>query len=266
MSTLSLLFDPKRITGNRRRACNGFAKHNFMHKRIWQDLMERKEIIKRDLIKVEVIGDLIPDKEVFNNSNWIQSKLLYPYCSELDFLCSFLELHLIDDLPGVLLRYRQALKADGVFLGAMFGGHTLQELRHSLFAAESQLTGGAALRVIPFVDVRTLGQLVQAAGFALPVIDVDTITVKYKSITDLLHDLRNMGESNPGFPPYRPLPRAVLSLANHLYIEKYGDENGLLPARFDVLHICGWAPHNSQQQPLAPGSGQMFLGDAFKKS
>jgi hypothetical protein len=165
-----------------------------------------------------------------------------------------------------LLRYKEALKADGVFLGAMFGGHSLQELRHSLFAAESQLTGGAASRVIPFVDVRTLGQLVQRSGFALPVIDVDTITVKYKSITDLLHDLRNMGEANPGFPPYRPLPRAVLSLANKLYIEKYGDDNGLLPARFDVLHICGWAPHNSQSQPLAPGSGQMFLGDAFKKS
>jgi len=266
MSTLALLFDPKRIASNRRRASASFNNHNFLHKRIWQDLLERKSTIKRNLVKVEVIGDLIPDQETFDNSTWIKSKLLYPSCSELDFLCSFLELHLIDDLPGVLLRYKQALKADGVFLGAMFGGHTLQELRHSLFAAESQLTGGAASRIIPFVDVRTLGQLVQAAGFALPVIDVDTITVKYKSITELMHDLRYMGETNPSFPPYRPLSRAVLKLANQLYAERYGDENGLLPARFDVLHVCGWAPHNSQQQPLAPGSGQMFLGDALKKS
>lgn len=262
---MPLLFDSKRKARNRLRARARFANHSFLHQRVWQDLMDRKATIKRDLVNIEVIGDLIPDKKIITGSNWVSNKSSYPLGSDLDLLCSFMELHLIDDLPGVLLRYRQALKADGVFLGAMFGGHTLQELRHSLFAAESQLTNGAASRVIPFVDVRTLGQLVQVAGFALPVIDVDTITVKYKSITDLLHDLRYMGEANPRLPPHHPLSRSVLALANELYVEKYGDENGLLPVRFDVLHICGWAPHDSQQQPLAPGSGQMFLGDALKK-
>jgi len=228
--------------------------------------MERRAVINRKLSVGVVRGDLLPELAQISASGWSAVPQSVPVPSSLDLLISFFELHLIDDVAGELARCRASLAPDGVFLACLFGGRTLVELRQSLLAAESQITGSAAARVIPFVEVRTLGTLVGKAGFALPVIDVDTITVKYKSITDLLHDLRNMGEANPSLKPHHSLSRSVMELANQLYVEKFGDENGLLPARFDILHICGWAPHDSQQQPLAPGSGQMFLGDALKKS
>lgn len=265
MNTPSPLFDPKRIARNRQRARARFSQHNFLHLRVWQDLMDRKSTIQRNLSNAQVVGDLIPDAGQIQKSGWRRSPAFSSTSSNLDFLLSFLELHLVDALPKILLQYRSALQADGVFLAALFGGHTLQELRYSLLAAESELTGKVTSRVVPFVDVRTLGALVQAAGFALPVIDVDTTTVRYSSLSSLLQDLRNMGEGNPSVDAVIPLSRAVLQRTEQIYQQRFGDEKGLISARFDVLHICGWAPHESQQKPLAPGSGQMFLGDALKK-
>jgi len=228
--------------------------------------MERRAVINRKLSVGVVRGDLLPELAQISASGWSALPQSVPVPSSLDLLISFFELHLIDDVAGELARCRASLAPDGVFLACLFGGRTLVELRQSLLAAESQITGSAAARVIPFVEVRTLGTLVGKAGFALPVIDVDTVTVRYSSLRALLRDIRNMGEGNPLFAPVRPLCNAVLTRAEELYRQDFGDENGLLPARFDILHICGWAPHESQQQPLAPGSGQMFLGDALKKS
>ncbi len=265
MNTPPQLFDSSRIQKNRKRARTRFAHHDFLHKRIWKDMIERTSLIKRKFTDPLVVGELIPDISGSAADNWQQTNFLQPDIRELDLLLSFLQLHVTNDVPGELLRMRKSLRPDGVFLGTLFGGYTLDALRSSLFAAECELNQGAASRIAPFIDVRTLGSLAQTAGFALPVIDVDTITVRYKSLWELLHDLRYMGEANPMIGPLRPLSRPVISRAQDIYQEKFADSDGLLPARFDILHICGWSPHESQQKPLAPGAGEMFLGDAFSK-
>jgi len=266
MNTSPPLFDPVRIAKNRHRAQSRFSNHDFLHQRIWQDLIERASLIERKFIRTRVLGELIPNFSEIGKPDWIRSLKLDAETHKLDLLMSFLQLHLANDLRNDLLCCRKALKPDGVFLGALFGGYTLTELRQSLFAAECELTNGAASRIAPFVDVKTLGSLVQAAGFSLPVIDVDTVIVRYKTLQSLMHDLRYMGEANPVNSPVRPLSRAVLTRTEEIYRERFADSNNLLPARFDILHICGWAPHESQQQALKPGSGKVFLGDALKKA
>jgi SAM-dependent methyltransferase len=265
MTGSSSLFDQKRIARNRQRAQARFPTHDFLHRRVWQALIERSQMIQRTFEQVIVHANLIPKGVLEEVAYWqVNPKSNEP--TNLDLLVSALELHLIDDLPAQLRQCRSVLKPDGVFLAALFGGHTLSELRQCLLAAEAELTGGVYARIIPFVEVRSLGALVQQAGFALPVIDVETITVRYSSLQDLLHDLRYMGEGNPMTGPIRPLTRALLRRTEDIYREKFGDTDGRLPARFDILHICGWAPDASQPRPLKPGSGQMFLGDALKTS
>ncbi len=256
MGNIASLFDAKRVAQNRKRALPKFAEHDFLHRRVWQDLMDRKDIIQREFQNVCVQGGLFPTEADHQNTG----------AAPLDLLLSFLELHLVDDLPGALAKYRAQLKPDGVFLGALFGGQSLYELRRAFLAAEAELYNCATARIIPFVDVRTMGTLVQAAGFALPVIDVDTVVVRYTCLLDLLHDLRFMGEGNPMFGPIRPLSKELLARTEAQYKREFSDENGRLVARFDIVHICGWAPDDSQPKALRPGSAQMFLGDALKQS
>jgi SAM-dependent methyltransferase len=184
----------------------------------------------------------------------------------LDLVVSLLALHVVNDLPGALIQLRQALRPDGLLIAALIGGDTLNELRQSLTIAESEITGGAAPRVIPFVDVRAMGGLLQRAGLSLPVVDADRATVRYRDMFALMRDLRAFGAANSLEARSRtPLRRAILFRAQEVYAERFADADGRLRATFDTLWISGWAPHDSQPKPLKPGSAAMRLGDALAK-
>jgi SAM-dependent methyltransferase len=182
----------------------------------------------------------------------------------LDLIVSALALQFVNDLPGVLVQIRRALKPDGLFLAALLGGETLTELRQSFAAAESELEGGASPRVAPFADLRELGALLQRAGFALPVTDVDRVTVRYGSAFDLMRDLRRMGATNALVARRRtPLRRATLLRMAEVYAERFADPDGRLRATFEIVWLSGWAPHPDQQKPLQPGSAKTRLADAL---
>ena len=188
-----------------------------------------------------------------------------PFGNEtLDLVVSALALQWVNDLPGTFAQIRRALKPDGLFLAALIGGETLGELRESLAVAESEIEGGVSPRVSPFVDVRTLGSLLQRADFALPVTDVERMTVRYRNVRALLHDLQRMGAANALAERSRkPLRREVLKRAEEIYAARFTDPDGRLRATFDVLWLSAWAPHESQQKPLKPGSAKMRLADAL---
>ncbi|WP_247887472.1 methyltransferase domain-containing protein [Azospirillum sp. SYSU D00513] len=182
-----------------------------------------------------------------------------------DLVVSNLSLHWVNDLPGALLQVRQALKPDGFFCASMLGGETLAELRRCLFEAEMAVSGGVSPRVSPYADVRDAGGLLQRAGFALPVVDSDTLTVTYSDAFALMRDLRGMGETNAVLARHKaPVRRELLFEAARRYAEQYAEPDGRLPATFQVLYLAGWSPHESQQQPLKPGCGTVPLADALK--
>ena len=183
----------------------------------------------------------------------------------LDLVVSALALQFVNDLPGALIQIRRALKPDGLFLGALIGGESLTELRQAFAAAETEIEGGVSPRVAPFVDLRDLGALLQRAGFALPVTDVDHVIVRYASPLDLMHDLRRMGAGNALAERRRtPLRRATLQRMMKIYAERFAGADGRIVATFEILWLSGWAPHESQQQPLAPGSAKARLADALR--
>ncbi|ETR77476.1 SAM-dependent methyltransferase [Afipia sp. P52-10] len=184
----------------------------------------------------------------------------------LDLAVSALALQAIDDLPGVLAQVRRALKPDGLLLVALFGGDTLTELRQAFAAAESEVEGGLSPRVLPFGDLRELGALLQRAGFALPVADVDRVVVRYDTAFALMQDLRRMGATNPLAERRRvPLRRTTLLRMAQIYSERFADPDGRVRATFDVVWLSGWAPHESQQKPLKPGSAKASLEAAVKR-
>jgi SAM-dependent methyltransferase len=184
----------------------------------------------------------------------------------VNLVLSPLSLHLVNDMPGTLIRIRRALKPDGLFLAAIPGSGTLQEMRDVLLSAEAELTGGASPRVIPFADVRDVGALLQRAGFSLPVVDAETYTVRYDSLFPLMRDLRAMGMTNPLAGRSRvPVTRRFFVRAAELYAERYSDPDGRIRATFSIIYASGWAPHESQQKPLKPGSAKMRLADALRR-
>jgi len=171
----------------------------------------------------------------------------------------------VNDLPGVLAQIRRALKPDGLLLAAMIGGDTLTELRQAFAAAEAELEGGVSPRVAPFADLRDIGALLQRVGFALPVTDVDRVVVRYASAFALMQDLRSMGATNVLVERRRtPTRRATMLRMAQLYAERFADPDGRIRATFDVIWLSGWAPHESQQQPLKPGSAKASLAEAVK--
>ena len=183
----------------------------------------------------------------------------------LDLAVSLLSLHEANDIPGALIQIRRALRPDGLFLGAMAGGGTLAELRESLIAAETEVYGGASPRVAPFTDVRDAGALLQRAGFALPVADVETLTVRYDSMFGLIRDLRAMGAANALVDrSRRPVSRRLFMRAAEIYAERFSDPDGRVRATFAFIWMSGWAPHASQQKPLKPGSATVSLTDILK--
>lgn len=184
--------------------------------------------------------------------------------ASVDLVVSALSLQTVNDLPGAFVQIRRALKPDGLFLAALLGGETLTELRQSFAAAETELEDGLSPRVAPFADIREIGALLQRAGFALPVTDIDRLTVRYASAFALMHDLRRMGGGNPLFERRRsPLRRATLMRMAQIYGERFADADGRIRATFEIVWLSGWAPHESQQQPLRPGSATARLADAL---
>jgi SAM-dependent methyltransferase len=180
-----------------------------------------------------------------------------------DLILSCFSLHWVNDLPGALAQVRYALKRDGLFLAIMPGGTTLYELRESLMRAELEIASGAGPRVSPFIDVRDAGMLLQRAGFALPVVDLDTITVTYEHPLQLLAELRGMGEASALAQPDRGFSRSMLSLCCEIYRQLFGSGGGRIPATFQLLTMSGWAPDPGQPRPLRRGSGQVHLAQAL---
>jgi SAM-dependent methyltransferase len=184
--------------------------------------------------------------------------------ASLDLAVSALALQFVNDLPGALIQIRRALKPDGLFLAALVGGETLTELRQAFAAAESDVEGGASPRVAPFADVRAIGDLLQRAGFALPVTDSDRYTLRYETPFALMAELRRMGATNALVARRRtPLRRATLLRMADIYRERFTDSDGRVRATFEIVWLSGWAPHPGQQQPLKPGSAQSRLADVL---
>lgn len=182
----------------------------------------------------------------------------------LDLAVSLLALQAVNDLPGTLIQLRRALRPDGLFVGCLLGGATLTELRQSFGQAESEIEGGISPRVAPFAVVREAGALLQRAGFALPVADTDTLTVRYADPFGLMRDLRAMGMTNVLTERRRtPLRRATLLRAAEIYAARFSDPDGRVRATFEVLWLSGWVPHESQQKPLRPGTAKTRLADAL---
>jgi SAM-dependent methyltransferase len=182
----------------------------------------------------------------------------------LDLLVSALALQFVNDLPGALIQIRHALKPDGLLLAALIGGDSLIELRSAFAAAESEMEGGASPRVAPFADIRELGGLLQRAGFALPVVDSERVTVRYDSALALMRDLRRMGATNILHERLRtPLKRGTLERVKEIYADRFADADGRVRATFEIIWLSGWVPHESQQKPLKPGSAAQRLADAL---
>jgi SAM-dependent methyltransferase len=266
-----LLFD--RVLHRRRldRAARHYAMADFLRQRAATDAVERIETATRSFpVAVELgartgafaravagaegaaakVGALfeadlsLPMLERRPGERLVVDEERLPFApGSLDLVVSLLALHWTNDLPGALIQIRRALKPDGLFVGAILGGATLTELRQALLQAEAELRGGAGLRVSPFADGGDAAGLLQRAGFALPVTDLDRVTVRYSHPLRLLNDLRRMGETNVLLErDRRPLSRAVLARACEVYVERFGLEDGRVPATFDIVAVTGWAP------------------------
>jgi NADH dehydrogenase [ubiquinone] 1 alpha subcomplex assembly factor 5 len=234
------------------------------------DLGARDGILARTLQGRGGIETLIQsDAAIINarrdNPSMVADEELLPFKEQcFDAILSNLSLHWVNDLPGALAQIRSSLKPDGLFLASLFGAGTLAELRTALMEAELAETGGASPRVSPFADLRDAAGLLQRAGFALPVADVDTVTVTYGDFFALLRDLRGMGETNILIDRLkRPTRRTVFARAAAIYHERFADAQGRLPATFQILFLTGWAPDPSQQQPAKRGSGKTSLKDVL---
>ena len=182
----------------------------------------------------------------------------------LDLVVSALTLQFVNDLPGTLVQIRRALKPDGLLLAALIGGDSLTELRAAFAAAEIEVEGGVSPRVAPFADIRELGGLLQRAGFALPVVDTERVSVRYDSVLALMRDLRRMGATNILHERVRtPLKRRTLERVTAIYADRFSDADGRVRATFEIIWLSGWVPHESQQKPLKPGSAAQRLADAL---
>jgi SAM-dependent methyltransferase len=247
----------------------------FLLDRVAEDMEERLHAVLRDFADAADIwtpGTVLrkPSRERFKSVTQISLELAQetlPFRPEsLDLVVSGLAFQFVNDLPGVLAQIRRALKPDGLLLAAMIGGDTLIELRQSFASAEAECEGGVSPRVAPFADLRDVGSLLQRAGFALPVTDVDRIVARYDSAFALMQDLRRMGATNILLERRRmPTRRATMLRMAQIYGERFADADGRVRATFDVIWLSGWTPHESQQKPLKPGSAKASLAEAVKK-
>ena len=269
-----LIFDRTQLRANRARARSRIKEHSFLMEWSKEQILQNLSLVNKefpltlqlgnfDLGAHEKIGQLITMDD--EGSTLQGDEEFFPFKeNSFDLIISNLNLHSVNDLPGTLLQIRKALKPDGLFLGAMFGGETLYELRESLTQAELSLKGGASPRVFPFADKQQMGALLQRAGFSLPVIDSDIVTVTYENMFKLMHDLRGMGEGNIIRERSKINPGKVFFMeAAQRYQDNFAEEDGRIPASFEVIFLSGWSPHASQQQPLHPGSAEKRLSEAL---
>ncbi len=275
-NTAPKLFDLPLLQARLRRALR-LGPATFLLDRVTDDMEERLHAVLRDFAEVADIwtpgeGLRKPTRDRFKSVTHIgrrdcERETLALQPQSLDLVVSALAFQFVNDLPGVLMQIRRALRPDGLLLAAMIGGDTLTELRQSFAAAEAECEGGVSPRVAPFADLRDVGALLQRAGFALPVTDVDRIVVRYDSAFALMADLRRMGATNNLVERRRtPTRRATMLRMAQIYGERFADADGRIRATFDVIWLSGWAPHESQQQPLQPGSAKASLADAVKKT
>ena len=270
-----ILFDRPLLRIRQNRALRAPA--TFLLDRIAEDAAERLQAVLRPFSNAADIGtpgDQLRDALAGRVAQLAridlpdsESEPLPLQPEQLDLAVSALAFQFVNDLPGVLAQIRRALKPDGFLLAAMIGGDTLTELRQSFAAAEAELEGGVSPRVVPFADLRDVGALLQRAKFALPVTDVDRIVVRYASAFALMADLRSMGATNILVERRRtPSRRATLLRMAQIYGERFADSDGRIRATFDVIWLSGWAPHESQQQPLKPGSAKASLAEAVRNA
>jgi SAM-dependent methyltransferase len=281
-----LVFDRSLLRLRRQRAY-GLGPVTFLIDRVAEDLAERlSAVLRRFPLAVDLGSPTGAVRRVLLDSPAIETVIavdssahglagsglkvaadeeLLPFADgALDLVVSGLALQSVNDLPGLLVQIRRALRPDGLFLAALLGRDTLAELRHSFAAAETEIEGGLSPRVAPFPDVRDMGGLLQRAGFALPVTDVDRLTVRYASPLALLHDLRRMGAGNSLTERRRvPLRRSTLARMLEIYATEFADADGKVRATFEILWLSGWSPDESQQKPLRPGSARTRLADAL---
>jgi SAM-dependent methyltransferase len=230
------------------------------------DLGTPGDAVRASLRKLDAVGTIVGADVIARGKPFVvaDEEALPFRDTSLDLVVSGLALHFANDVPGVLAQIRRALKPDGLFVAALFGGETLIELRQAFAEAESEIDGGVSPRVAPFADLRQLGALLQRAGFALPVIDVERVIARYDSAFALMHDLRRMGATNPLVARRRvPLRRKTLMRMAEIYARRFADGDGRIRASFDVVWLSGWAPHPDQQQPLRPGSAKLRLAEAL---
>ncbi|AWK87913.1 methyltransferase domain-containing protein [Azospirillum thermophilum] len=290
------VFDRALVRRRRDRAAAGFPDHSFLFEEVADRLADRLEDVRRGFPLALDLGshDGAMARALKGPGGWRKGierlvacdlspafaraagrsadaavaadEEALPFAPEsFDLVVSNLSLHWVNDLPGALVQIRQALKPDGFFCAALLGGETLTELRRCLYEAEMAVAGGVSPRVSPFAEIKDAGALMQRAGFALPVVDGDTLTVTYSDALALMRDLRGMGESNAVLARRKvPASRALLFETARRYAELHAEPDGRIPATFQVLYLAGWSPHESQQQPLKPGCGEVPLAEALK--
>ncbi len=285
-SSVPRVFDRELHARRRTRAAAGFGGYSFLKQRIAEDIVERLSGINREFSRVLDLGaqngtlsDALyaqaPDRQI------VQSDLSAAYCApplgvcadeemlpfadaSFDLAVSAMSLHWVNDLPGALIQIQRALKPDGLMIAALPGAGTLGELRQSMLTAETEIRGGAVMRVSPFLDVIDGAQLLQRAGFAMPVADAETVTVRYDSMLNLLTDLRGMGETAVFADRSGPrLTRGIVLRAAEIYAEQFADADGRVRATFEIVTLSGWAPAAGQPVPKRPGSASVRLADAL---
>ena len=284
--TAPQIFDRTLLRQRRHRVAATAADHGFLLDRVADDLRDRLAVVRRQFPAMLDLGTphaglahrlgelpgttlIVASEPTLTPHPHIQTvaadEEALPFKeASFDLVVSGLSLQFVNDLPGTLMQIRRALKPDGLLLAAMLGGATLTELRQSMVAAEAELEGGASPRVAPFADVRDLGGLLQRAGFALPVVDADSITVAYATPLHLMRELRAMAAGNMLVErSRRPLRRATLMRACEIYQQRFARPDGRVLATFEILTLTGWAPDPSQQQPLKPGSAKVRLAAAL---
>lgn len=284
MSGQAIIFDRAKRRWRRRRFAGG---PDFLRRAIEERLLDRLDDIRRPLGRVLVLGAqdgalatalrqrpdanlLVAADELARpalpvDPDVLIDEELLPFApAAFETVLSAMSLHWVNDLPGLLVQIRQCLVPDGLFLAALPGGETLAEARECLMAAELDVTGGAGLRILPMVDVKDAGALLQRAGFALPVTDVERLTVRYDEPLKLLLELKAMGEAQALVEGARsPLTRSVLARFAEIYRSRFADPDGRLRATFDIVSMTGWTPHEDQPRALRRGSGEVSLARAL---
>lgn len=274
MSAPPRLFDPAQISRNLSRRQ---SHANFVRDLVVEDLQDRLGAHKRDFSRAILIGPDVATlaPTLFTANGPVTAQRVEAFGGDFpdlppgehDLVVSLLHLQAVDDVPGHLARLRRVLKPDGLLLAAFLGGETLSELREAFLAADLDVSGGASARVAPMTQVRDAGALLQRAGFALPVADVETHRVRYSSPFALMAELKALGAANPlADRPRRFATRRLLATAAQAYASRDADPDGRVRATLEIIWLAGWVPHESQQQPLRPGSATVSMRDVLGKT